>query len=245
MFKNSVLILFFPVLLYAMENPAVNLTARFNAARELFRIEKATYTVSAAAASSGTVSLAGLVFPERISRSSVLRLDSSEIQLPAKFDWREFHCVSAVKDQKSSCFGCWSFTLCGMLESQILMKDSIEVDLSEQDLINCNQNGYNCRNGGFLDAAKNFLDGAALEQDCPYLDADGECRKDLQRPYKIRDWKYLSLSLNSPPQVEVIKQAIMQYGPVGCGVGQTTPLDFTAAVFTITKPCPWSNLITQ
>ncbi|MDD2717875.1 MAG: C1 family peptidase [Candidatus Wallbacteria bacterium] len=203
-----------------LEGISENRLIRFNQAVRTAEQEGATYRMSLEAAPAGIIyeSICGLVFPKSISENaSILNLKVSK-NLPAKLDWREMKAVSTPKNQGETMY-CWAFSLTGGLESQVMMKGNPELNLSEQDLINCNQNGYNSQTGGFLDAAQCLQDkGLPLEKDCPYIGTDGNCTDDLSRPYKITGWKMLATDQSNPADTDLIKQAIMDYGPICCGM---------------------------
>jgi len=112
-------------------------------------------------------------------------------QVPPRWDWREKEMVTPVRDQ-GWCGSCWAFGTISSMESAILINNGIEVDLSEQWLIDTSRNG-SC-NGGwvsfnrfydeydkcyFIDKSENkkTIDwtGAVLEQDYPYTGIQGGC----------------------------------------------------------------------
>jgi len=142
--------------------------------------------------------------------------------LPERFDWRDVDGCTIVKNQ-GGCGSCWAFATVGPLECAIKIKDGIEVDLSEQWLVNCNSNGWGC-DGGFI--AHDYHEwktdpcggtGAVMEHDCPYVAQDRLCDCPYDHWYTIESWAYVG-SPYSIPQVAQIKQAIITYGPVSVGV---------------------------
>jgi cathepsin F len=56
--------------------------------------------------------------------------------LPASFDWREHSAVSSVKDQ-GSIGSCWAFSTVGNIEGQHYLKNSELLDLSVEQLVEC------------------------------------------------------------------------------------------------------------
>lgn len=95
----------------------------------------------------------GLIIPEDVKRRFE-ELDKGEspvlLNPEDRFDWREMGGVTPVKDQ-ASCGSCWDFAGVGAVESAVLIADGIEWDFSEQQVIDCNTQGYGC-NGGWMDA---------------------------------------------------------------------------------------------
>ena len=144
------------------------------------------------------------------------------VQLPSRFDWRDYGCVPPIRDQ-DGCGSCWAFATVGPLECNIRIKDGVDANLSEQWLVSCNQNGWGCGGGSW---AHNYYagwssdscggSGAVLERDFPYKAADRPCSCPWDHYYTIDDWRYIGSG--GWPSVEQIKQAIMDYGPVTAGV---------------------------
>ena len=156
------------------------------------------------------------------------RFDSLEISddLPEAFDWREEvdGGMPAIRNQ-ASCGSCWAFGTMAPLECIIKIKDGIEVDLSEQWLVSCNQDGYDCgggwwchdyfREGGKTDPCGES--GAVLEEDFPYTATNAPCNCPYPHEYFIEDWAYVG-DYGGVAPVDQIKQAIYDYGPVSVAV---------------------------
>ncbi|MEE8573523.1 MAG: C1 family peptidase [Gemmatimonadota bacterium] len=145
--------------------------------------------------------------------------------LPAKFDWRTLDGCTAVKSQ-GSCGSCWAFSTVGALECNILIKDGVEVDLAEQWLVSCNHHGWSCGGGGFAHRyhmrTTDHCDdsGAVLEHDFPYQALNAPCDCPYPHAYWIDGWGYVQPGVTLPnvPDTELIKRAIVEYGPVSVGV---------------------------
>jgi len=112
----------------------------------------------------------------------------------------------------------------GPFESNILIHDALEKDLSEQYLVSCNTDGWGCDGGlwghdyhlnkipwGEPDA------GAVYEADFPYTAADDPCNPPHVHHEKIDSWAFVGPEWGIPP-VEDIKQAIYDHGPISVGV---------------------------
>ncbi|MBN2564159.1 MAG: DUF333 domain-containing protein [Candidatus Eisenbacteria bacterium] len=142
--------------------------------------------------------------------------------LPEEFDWRVLDGCTAVKSQ-GNCGSCWAFSTVGALECNILIRDGTEVDLSEQWLVSCNQEGWSCGGGGFghryhmLTTDPCGGAGAVLERDFPYVAANAPCDCPYPHVYTLDGWGYIDPSVEIPDP-ELIKRAIMEYGPISVGV---------------------------
>lgn len=122
---------------------------------------------------------------------------------------------TGVRNQ-GSCGGAWAFAAVGLLESLILKKDGLEVDLSEQYMISCNPWGWGCM-GGYWPNDMLVSPGAALESCFPYVAADVPCNDTCPTPYQIQSWEFIDDEF-SVPSVTDIKLAIYTYGAVQAGV---------------------------
>lgn len=61
---------------------------------------------------------------------------------PPDFDWRSHGAVTEVLDQGFYCSSCWAFSAVGTLEAHNFIKNGVLKKLSEQNLIDCNNNPY-------------------------------------------------------------------------------------------------------
>jgi len=169
-------------------------------------------------------------------------LPSSE-PLPATFDWRALGGCAPIRDQ-GQCGSCWAFATVGPLESAIRIKDGVEVDLSEQWLVSCTYGGMGCFGGdhGFESFMPNPQyptwqadpcghTGAVLEEDFPYAAANLPCNCPYEHVYYLESWSWISnrVEISAP---ELIKAAILEYGPISVGMGVDTPFAwYTGGVF--------------
>ncbi|MDD2716710.1 MAG: C1 family peptidase [Candidatus Wallbacteria bacterium] len=154
-----------------------------------------------------------------------------QTRLPAEIDWRKENKVTPVKSQ-GTCGSCWAFASTACFESAIACKTGKLIDLSEQDLINCNYEGMGC-DGGFYTAVDLFRkEGGVLESDEPYQAANGTCRKN-PRNYKITTWRWYykdtqavyiagpeadQISQTETDLKTLIKMSIVQSGSCGIAV---------------------------
>ena len=150
--------------------------------------------------------------------------DGTPSSLPDAFDWRDHGGVTSVKNQ-GGCGSCWAFATVGPLEANIKIKDGVEKDLSEQYLLSCNTEGWNCTEGGWWAHDYHWWKkppseseaGAVYEADFPYVAWDAPCNGPYPHPYKIDSWAFVG-SEDSVPPVEDIKRAIYEHGPVSAAV---------------------------
>ncbi len=194
-----------------------------NALRERGEKEGWTFTVDENPATQYSLEeLTGLVIPEDWQSTGRFDPMTSKMALPDKFDWRELDGVTPVKNQ-GGCGSCWAFATVGPLECAIKIRDGIEVDLSEQWLVSCNRDGWDCGGGWYAhDYHWNKTDdcggtGAVLESDFHYFAANGTCNCPYDHHYTINGWAYIGND-HSLPSVEAMKAAIIDYGPISVGV---------------------------
>ncbi len=155
--------------------------------------------------------------------------------LPSSFDWRELGGCTSVKDQ-GSCGSCWAFSTVGALECNILIKDNVEVDLSEQWLVSCNQDGWSCSGGYFAHDYHMWKTdpcddtGAVLEAFFPYEASNLPCNCPYRHDYFIEDWSYIAGS-GSIPAVDAMKVAIMEHGPISVAVASAGMSGYSGGIF--------------
>jgi hypothetical protein len=188
--------------------------------------EKWTYTINKNPATQYPLNyLCGLVEPEGWRDKARFDPCIPTRDLPSSFDWRNVNgtdFTTSIKNQ-GSCGSCWAFGTIGPLECNIKIKDGIEEDLSEQWLVNCNQDDWGCDGGWWAhdyhewknDSCNNS--GAVLEIYCPYTASDDLCLCPYPHDYFINDWAYIGSGSGVPP-VNSIKQAIYTYGPVSAAI---------------------------
>jgi len=95
--------------------------------------------------------------------------------LPESINWVDQGVVTKIKDQ-ARCGSCWSFSTTGAIESAYKIKNSQEILLSEQQLVDCSQSyGNNGCAGGLVEYAFNYAKHVPLETEdaYPYTALDG------------------------------------------------------------------------
>lgn len=146
------------------------------------------------------------------------------LTLPSKWDWRTKGIVPPVRDQ-GGCGSCWAFGTVGVMESALKKAGGPLKDLSEQFLVSCNKEYWDC--GGGLTAHMYHFNklgkaqttvGAVLEAEKPYTASNGTCTIALNHPYKLSNWKFITGDEWTVGSVNAIKTAIYTYGPITAGV---------------------------
>jgi len=178
--------------------------------------------------------LCGLKIPTVPIKQSTRSAEKSITEnLPVKFDWRERTGCPPIRDQLS-CGACWAFGTTALLEANILIKDGMTIDLSEQWLISCNTDEWDCI-GGWWAHKYHVQPGAVLESDFPYAGSLLPCGESYFHPYHIKSWDFVSSEYNVAP-TDMIKESVMDYGPVACGIYAGTAFQaYTDGVFNISE----------
>ncbi len=177
--------------------------------------------------------------PEEVRARAMSDRRGPSPSLPKRWNWMDHNGVSSIKEQHPS-GTCWAFATVGAIESNIMIHEQSEVELSEQYLVSCNQEGMGCNTGGWEahryhscsvppgEFAQDGEVGAVLEVDYPYLcpDYDGQIpdtpscagtpANPLPRIDCIDSWAYVGPG--ELPPADNIKQAIFDYGPVYAAV---------------------------
>lgn len=183
----------------------------FQEALETCEKEGATYTIDLDAypesidISATEIAVPDIPIEQDVESSFVEKKEPARLK---RFSWADHNGVSAVKNQgKVNC--CWAFAVTSVFECGIKIRQKYEVDLSEQDLVSCNQFGFTMESGGDARAFYFFQQyGGVQEQAHPYTGKPSQCRAYLQRPFRLNG---VSAIANNVLQ---IKTAIYNYGPV-------------------------------
>jgi len=108
-----------------------------------------------------------------------LNTTQTKYDIPDNFDWRSEGVISNVKDQKD-CGSCWAFSAVLTMEAQHAIKTKNLVELSEQNLVDCIPESYDCSGcgGGWPFKAIQYISdtkGVDTELSYPYTALDGKC----------------------------------------------------------------------
>jgi len=99
--------------------------------------------------------------------------------LDPSFDWRTLGAVTDVKDQQQ-CGSCWAFSAVENVESVWILSgkgSNKTVQLSEQQVVDCDQTDAGCNGGDTPSAFQYIMDAGGIESedDYPYQGYDGSC----------------------------------------------------------------------
>ncbi len=143
--------------------------------------------------------------------------------LPKRYDSRDYGYVTPVSDQLNGDF-CWAFSTIAVLESCIAKATGMQLDLSENNLINLNKKyspyGLNTlvQAGNQINAIGYLLSwlGPVNESDDTY-DSDITVSPVLDSLMHVQNVLFLNMKYDSSDR-NAIKEAIMKYGAVGTSI---------------------------
>ena len=129
----------------------------------------------------------------KVSSQELEAVELDETGIPTSVDWTKLGAVNKVKDQ-GQCGSCWAFSVTASLEGMAAIKTKKLLDLSEQQLVDCDTTSYGCEGGYPYNALSYYQkDRADLQKDYAYEAADGACK-----------------SARAPGQVGVAKVAVVK-----------------------------------
>lgn len=133
--------------------------------------------------------------------------------LPDTFDWRNSDAVTSTKNQ-GNCGSCVSFAATKAFEGSLIVQKGLNhLDLAEQEMLSCRRGDAMGCNGAYLTApAYMAVHGQGIESDFPYVARAVKC-KNIPVNQKAISYKLLGSS-NVRPSKEMIKAALVKYGPL-------------------------------
>jgi inhibitor of cysteine peptidase len=149
--------------------------------------------------------------------------DRADQGLPTAFNWCDLGGCTPVRDQ-GSCGSCWAFGTVGPLELNIMIREGLVQDLSEQYLVSCNMELWGCGGGWWAHDYHQFRvpsgedgAGAVIEAALPYVGRDDPCDPPHSHLYQVESWHFVRDEWGVAPVAE-IKRAIYEHGPVATAV---------------------------
>jgi len=160
-------------------------------------------------------------------------------KLPKQFNWVDRGAVSGVRDQ-GDCGSCWAFGAVGTMEGQVFLKKGSLLELSEQNLVDCDHVcqtfpgwGKSCDegcDGGMEPNAFQYVinnGGINLRSDYPYEGVEGECRFDKSTAVGgFTNWTYVTVK-----KEDDLRQYLYDNGPVSVGVHADEWFYYSGGVF--------------
>jgi len=139
--------------------------------------------------------------------------------LAGEYDWRSLGAVNGIKDQ-GQCGSCWSFSTVANIEGAGFVETGKLLNLSEQQLVDCDSSDGGCR-GGLPSNAFEWMIGTGTglvsESDYPYSAKGTHCKVDAsQEKAFISAWHQISTDETQ------IAAALQQYGPLSIGINADT-----------------------
>jgi len=157
---------------------------------------------------------------------------------PAYFDWRSQNVVTSIKNQED-CGDCYAFSTAAAVESHHAKNNRVKVDLSEQQILDCDSKSKGCTWGYIytaLDIAANT--GLVLDSSYPYKDRQGSCNMPGGTRYKINGNTWL------PKDENAIADALYNNGPLPFVMVCPGALQhYTGGIFSMTKETCDANSI--
>ncbi|XP_075064253.1 cathepsin S-like [Mixophyes fleayi] len=135
--------------------------------------------------------------------------------LPEHFDWRDSKCLTEVKNQGSYCGSCWAFATVGVIESRLCIKNHELMDLSEQQLVDCDTQDSGCCGGLPILALMYVADqGVMKTEDYAYTGKKMACSYNSDEAILLNTTKYYLLSGE-----ENLASSVALEGPITTGFG--------------------------
>ena len=142
--------------------------------------------------------------------------DYSGIVTGDEKNWVKDGMVTRVKDQ-GACGSCWAFSAVGAIESANAISGKKLVELSEQQLVDCDREkgGNEGCNGGDMALAFEYVEKNPRESeaDYGYEGKDGDCIYDRSKGVGT-----VSNYINVKPNLEAELKAAIAKGPVSVGI---------------------------
>ncbi|XP_028794871.1 ervatamin-B [Neltuma alba] len=103
--------------------------------------------------------------------------DSCDHDVPDSLDWRQKNAVTPVKDQ-GNCESHWAFSVVGAIEGINAINTGKLIELSAQQLVDCDPKSHGCAGGFYFDAFGWVIDNGGIDTaaDYPYTATNGSCQ---------------------------------------------------------------------
>ena len=160
--------------------------------------------------------------------------------LPKSFDWRKYGKVSSVKEQ-GECGVCWAFATAANLESLYAIKYNKILDLSEEQMLDCDTINDGC-DGGNMEEAFRYIKkagGLMKEIDYRYTQIKDRCKFVQSKAIiNVTGWKILDTS-----DEDEIAKILMEEGPLSIGINADNLQLHERGIYDAShSSCPVDNL---
>jgi len=143
----------------------------------------------------------------------------TELELPTSVDWRTKGVVNPVKDQ-GQCGSCWAFSAVQAVESAVALKTGKLYNLSEQQVVDCDDTDFGC-SGGWMDNAFGWMNqnnGLCSEADYPYVSGtSGMSDKCLTTCSNVPNTKVLN-HMDIPVNSDTALMQVLSQQPVSVAI---------------------------
>uniref|UniRef100_A0A8D8V0W9 Cysteine proteinase CG12163 n=1 Tax=Cacopsylla melanoneura TaxID=428564 RepID=A0A8D8V0W9_9HEMI len=159
-----------------------------------------------------------------------------KITEPKSLDWRDKGVISKVKNQ-GRCSSCWAFSSVGVVEAMNAIARNDLVELSVQQLVDCDKSNDGCH-GGLMDTAFDYIiksGGVESEADYPYLgylSEDGCQVKEGNKKKKYGMEKYTRIPQGGE---EAMKKWLAQHGPLSVGINARGIFFYTGGIIALSE----------
>jgi len=122
-------------------------------------------------------------------------------------DWEKRGYVQPIKNQ-GNCGSCWAFSTISAIETMVHYYVNKEIELSEQQLIDCSDQNYGC-NGGWMHTALDYIKeqgGVVSASVYPYKSFQQTCE---EFPQKIKETSWFQPLFIPPNSPELLKNALV------------------------------------
>ncbi len=141
--------------------------------------------------------------------NQVIDPEIERMEFRDSFDWRDYDGVTPAKDQLD-CGSCWAFAAASAVEAHIKIYEGVELDISEQQAVDCNSAGSGCDGGTCVVGFNVYKDPGAVSEECyPYIAEDSNCRQGACDVVGMVDGSAFVSNTTS-----TIKYAVENYGPI-------------------------------
>lgn len=154
-------------------------------------------------------------------------------------NWLEHGAVTGVKHDLATCSSSWAQAAVAALEGNHFLKTGSMVNLSTQQIIDCDHNSWGCHGGlytnAFAYATENPIETAA---DYPYVGLPQACKADKKKG-KVSAANFINVLPQDPDQLKVA----VKLGPVAASITTSSKVfQFYKGGIISTEDC--SNSIT-